>query len=423
MSNRKIAHQLFALVAVLMVAFVIAIFFQIRETSQSLYDARFGLLRSQVESAISILDRYYKLQESGQMTQDEAQAEAFRIINDIRFKPAGYIFGYNFNVVQTFHPTSPEDVGKDVSGDVDKMGNYFSKEMVAKAKAGGGRTIYYWTKPGQSKDQVTQKGSYSAAFEPWQLVVASGVYFDDLNAQIQTTIWNAVMTCGLIGAGGLFAAYWFILGISRPLKDVHNALQAVADEDTTVDIPHVEKRNEIGMMAKATFSLQQKVRERHAMSTRERAQQQALDSEREKNQQLQENTAAAQAHVVATIGLALEVVAKGDLTTRCGHLGERYATLRTNFNNALHHLEAAMIEVSTKSRDIDLSKEEIRRASNELSQRTERQAANLEETSAALDELTIAVRQTADGALEAANRVSAVSKEAHESDVIVSRAI
>lgn len=423
MSNRKISHQLFALVAVLMVAFVIAIFFQIKETSQSLYDARFGLLRSQVESAISILDRYHKLEASGQMTRDQAQAEAFKVINDIRFKPAGYLFGYNYDVVQTFHPTSPEDVGKDVSGDVDKMGNYFSKEMVAKAKAGGGRTIYYWTKPGQGKDQVTQKGSYSAAFEPWQLVIASGVYFDDLEAQIQASIWNAVLMCGFIGAGGLVAAYWFIRGISRPLRDVHNALQAVANEDTAVDIPHVAKANEIGMMAKATVSLQQKIRERHLMTARETAQQQALDGEREKNQQLQQDTAAAQAHVVTTIGRALEMVAKGYLTTRCDNLGERYATLRTNFNSALQHLDAAMIDVNTKSRDIDMSKEEIRRASNELSQRTERQAANLEETSAALDELTVAVRQTADGALEAADRVSAVSKEAQQSDAIVGQAI
>ena len=46
-------------------------------------------------------------------------------------------------------------------------------------------------------------------------------------------------------------------------------------------------------------------------------------------------------------------------------------------------LEAAMGEVTAKGGDISTSKEEIRRASNELSQRTERQAANLEETSAA----------------------------------------
>ena len=120
--------------------------------------------------------------------------------------------------------------------------------------------------------------------------------------------------------------------------------------------------------------------------------------------------AAQQARVVTTIGAALEELARGDLTVRCGELGPKYAALRDNFNDALSHLEAAMAKVNAKGVDISGSKEEIRRASNELSQRTERQAANLEETSAALDELTVAVRQTAEGAHEAAKRVHTIGQ-------------
>ncbi|MBM7328308.1 methyl-accepting chemotaxis protein, partial [Agrobacterium sp. S2] len=122
-------------------------------------------------------------------------------------------------------------------------------------------------------------------------------------------------------------------------------------------------------------------------------------------------------------GEALEKLAGGDLTVRCGDLGNRYATLRDNFNEALTHLDAAMAKVNSKSIDIGGSKEEIRKASNELSQRTERQAANLEETSAALDELTVAVRQTAEGAADAAKRVTTVSSEATRSDRVVEEAI
>jgi methyl-accepting chemotaxis protein len=82
-----------------------------------------------------------------------------------------------------------------------------------------------------------------------------------------------------------------------------------------------------------------------------------------------------------------------------------------------------MGRVNLKGNDIAVSKEEIRRASGELATRTERQAANLEETSAALDELTVAIRHTADGAKEAATRVQSVSQEAQQSDGIVTHAI
>jgi len=422
MKKLKIAHQLFALVGVLMAAFAIATYFQIRTTSQAIYDDRFDLLRTQVQSAISVLDTYYQREKAGEMTHEAAQAEAFKVLAKIQYEPAGYVFGFDYNVVQRFHP-KPDNIGKNMGGQIDQNGIYFSKDMVEKGRAGGGRTVYYWSKPGEPADAVFEKGAYSAAFEPWQLVVSSGVYFDDLRAQINAAIWKALIACAIIGVAGIAAAYCFIRGISKPLQDVHQALEAVADENVAISIPHADMNNEVGMMAKATKSLQQKVKERHAMSEREAAQQMALDGERENSQRLQREETVAQNHVVSTIGQALEQIARGDLTVRCADLGQKYATLRDNFNDALAHLEAAMAKVSAKGGDIAVSKEEIRRASNDLSQRTERQAASLEETSAALDELTVAVRQTAEGAHEASKRVEAVSGEASRSDAVVSEAI
>ncbi len=422
MKKLNIAHQLFALVGVLMAAFAIATYFQIRTTSQAIYDDRFDLLQAQVQSGISVLDSYYQREKSGEMTHEAAQAEAFKVLSKVKFDPAGYLFGYDYDVVQRFHP-KPDNIGKNMSAQVDQNGTYFSKDMVAKGRAGGGRTIYYWSKPGQPDDKLFEKGSYSAAFEPWQLVVSSGVYLDDLQVQINDAIWKALIACAIIAVAGVAAAFYFIRGISKPLQDVHQALEAVADENVAVSIPHADMNNEVGMMAKATKSLQQKVKERHAMSEREAAQQMALDGERENSQRLQREETVAQNHVVSTIGQALELIARGDLTVRCADLGQKYAALRDNFNDALAHLEAAMAKVSAKGGDIAVSKEEIRRASNDLSQRTERQAASLEETSAALDELTVAVRQTAEGAHEASKRVEAVSGEASRSDAVVSEAI
>ncbi|WP_412064624.1 methyl-accepting chemotaxis protein [Rhizobium sp. SYY.PMSO] len=422
MKNLKIAHQLFALLGVLMAAFAVATYFQIRSQADSIYDDRFDMLRTQVESGISILDQYYQREKSGEMTHEAAQAEAFKILSHVSFAPAGYIFGFDYNVVQRIHP-SPVNIGKDMSSQVDKNGTYFSKEMVEKGIKGGGRTIYYWSKPGHPDSDAFLKGSYSAAFEPWQIVLGCGVYMDDLQEQINTTMWHALLVCGLVFVIGIAAALYFIRGITRPLADVHAALKAVADEDVKMTIPHAEMRNEIGLMAKATQALQEKVRERHMLADRQAAQELEISSEREQNLRQQQDEAREQARVVSAIGRALEELARGDLTVRCGDLGASYSGLRNNFNEALSHLEAAMGRVNAKGNDIGLSKEEIRRASNELSQRTERQAASLEETSAALDELTVAVRQTAEGAGEASKRVHAVSAEASRSDAVVAQAI
>ena len=422
MRNLKIAHQLFALLGVLMAAFAVATYFQIQSQAGSIYDDRFDMLRTQVESGISVLDQYYQREKSGEMTHEAAQAEAFKLLSHVSFAPAGYLFGFDYNVVQRIHP-SPVNIGKDMSSQVDKNGTHFSKEMVEKGIKGGGRTIYYWNKPGHADSEFFLKGSYSAAYAPWQLVLGSGVYMDDLQAQINSTMWRALLICGLVFLIGIGAALYFIRGITKPLAEVHAALKAVADEDVKANIPHADMRNEIGLMAKATQALQEKIRERHTLADRQAAQELEISNEREQNLRQQQDEAREQARVVSVIGRALEDLAQGNLTIRCSDLGAGYEGLRNNFNEALSHLEAAMGRVTSKGNDIGLSKEEIRRASNELSQRTERQAASLEETSAALDELTVAVRQTAEGAHEASKRVHAVSTEASRSDAVVAQAI
>jgi methyl-accepting chemotaxis protein len=422
MKKLKIAHQLFVLVGALMAAFAVAVYLQLSSFTDDIYRERFDMLRTQVESAISIMDQYNERVKAGEMTLEAAQAEAYKVLAKIKYQPNGYFFGNNYDVVLQFHP-DPKRVGKNMSDAVDANGVRFSYDMTQLARKGGGITHYLWTKPGQPEGKTFPKAAYALAYEPWKIVVGTGVYIDDLQAQVQASVLKALVACAVVFLLGLAVAYYVIRGITKPLTTVHAALGAVADEDVGIQVPHAGWTNEVGQMARATLSLQEKVRERHAAAEREAAQQKELEDERAQNMRDREQEAASQGHAVSTIGSALETLARGDLTVRCADLGPQYAGLRQNFNNALSQLEAAISEVTAKGGDISTSKEEIRRASSELSQRTERQAANLEETSAALEELAVTVRQTAEGANEASQRVRAVSAEAGRSDGVVTEAI
>ncbi|MFK4259323.1 methyl-accepting chemotaxis protein [Agrobacterium tumefaciens] len=422
MGNLKISKQLFLLVGLLLVIFSGIVYIQIRTLRESIYTERFEMLRSQVESAISVLNTFYLQEKAGTMTHEAAQTAAFKVVEKMKYEPSGYFIGHDYNVVSLFKDGS-KNVGLNQSTQQDKTGKFISRELVERAVAGGGQTIYYWSKPGQPADQLFLKGNYSKAFEPWKVVVSTGVYFDDVESQIWDATMAVVALClvALAIAAGL--ALYIIRGISRPLSAIHDALVAVSNEDVTRVIPHTDMRNEVGMMAKAAHSLQEKIRDRQELTVRQEEQKRELDAERQSRVDVQLAEAEHQAHVVATIGSSLEKLSNGDLTVRCESLGVKYAVIRDNFNEAVGSLEQAMVRVNLKGNDIAVSKEEIRRASNELAQRTERQAANLEETSAAIDELTIAVRQTADGASQAASRVANVSSEASQSDAIVLEAM
>ncbi|NTF31031.1 methyl-accepting chemotaxis protein [Rhizobium skierniewicense] len=421
MKNLPISRQLILLVVALMAAFALTTYFQIKSSVNAIYEERYGMLRTQVQSSISILQSFYDKEQAGTLTREQAMAQAFAIVTSMKYVPDGYMFGYDYDVKMLFHP-DPKRVGQSFKGKPDSQGFNYRDELVRLGRAGGGETSFYGPKPGVEGDTYL-KSSYAMAFEPWQVVVVTGVYVDDLQAQVRSTIINAISFGVGVFLLGLLAAYVVIRGISKPLDDIHKALGEVANENVDLAIPHTGMKNEIGLMAKATEALQQKVRERHTMQRRQEEQQDQLDTERQNNLNMQRDEAELQARVVTTIGDALAQLAQGDLTVRCRDLGSRYANLRDNFNEALSQLDAAMEKVNIKSIDIGGSKDEIRKASNELSQRTERQAASLEETSAALDELTVAVRQTADGATEAAKRVNSISSDANHSDKIVEQAI
>jgi len=422
MKNAKISTQLMLLIVGLMLVFSIATYFQIKASATAIYTERYEMLRTQTETAISVMKRFHDREVAGEMSREEAQTAAYDVISDMRFEPDGYFFGYDYNAVRVLYPDH-KGIGKNFGHVTDKAGNKFLLDIIEKAKKGGDWTEYEWAKPGEDKELLFPKAAYSAAFKPWAVTVGTGAYLDDLNATILNDIWSALVVGLVACAAGIAASFFVIRGITRPLAAIHTSLRAVADDNVSIAIPHTDMGNEVGMMAKATKELQEKVRERHAMAASQVEQQQQLDSERNQNAEMQRTETEQQSRVVNTIGEALEQLARGDLTVRCSDLGQKYAGLRDNFNDALSHLEAAMAKVAAKGADIGGSKEDIRRASNELSQRTERQAASLEETSAALDELTVAVRQTAEGAQEAAQRVGSVSNEASKSDTVVSEAI
>jgi methyl-accepting chemotaxis protein len=417
----KISRQLLLIVFSFTLCFAAATYFELRKSADAIYTERYGLIRSQVESAMGIFKRFHEREVSGELDREEAQRQASAAVSAMSFSGDNFVFAYDYDVVLRIHPDT-KSVGLSYKGKGDPNGFPFRDELVKAGRSGGGAVDYLGTKPGKDVYQFP-KSAYALAFDPWKLVLVASVYVDDL----QTQIFQMVIEAVAIGTGifltGAVLAFVVIRNITVPLDDVRKALDAVASENVEIEIPHTAMSNEVGMIAKATEALQEKVRDRHAMSAREKTQHIALEEERSANNQSLQREADAQAHAVSIIGGALQNLAAGDLTTRCGDLGWQFETLRGDFNRAIAKLEVAMGRVNAKGVDIGGLKEEIRRASNELSQRTERQAANLEETSAALDELTVAVRLTADGAKEAAGRVIAVSSEATRSDLIVAQAI
>ncbi|AJE46891.1 methyl-accepting chemotaxis protein [Celeribacter indicus] len=133
---------------------------------------------------------------------------------------------------------------------------------------------------------------------------------------------------------------------------------------------------------------------------------------------------AEQDQVVEGLRVGLRTLAAGDLTTRITNtFAPEYETLRKDFNQAIETLLLAMRRVVENADMIRGEASEISNAADDLSRRTEKQAATLEETATALDELTSSVRSAAEGADQASRMVETARADAEASGQVVQEAV
>jgi methyl-accepting chemotaxis protein len=127
---------------------------------------------------------------------------------------------------------------------------------------------------------------------------------------------------------------------------------------------------------------------------------------------------------VNDIAEALTALAGGDLEQRIQRtFPPELDQLRVDFNRALETLQVAMQKVGQTAAAIKAGTDEISVSSNDLSKRTEQQAASLEETAAALDQITATVKKTAEGATHARSVVATAKTDAENSGDVVGQAV
>ncbi len=170
----------------------------------------------------------------------------------------------------------------------------------------------------------------------------------------------------------------------RPLKALETSVERVRDGDYETTDTLQDRRDEIGAIARNLSALRAVLSE-------------GREAEAERMQKLQDQLA-----VVAELGKALDSLADGALDKSIGapFPGE-YEALRLNYNRAVASLGGVVVEVVEGASALLNNAEQIASASDELSRRTETQAATLEQSAAALEEMLNAVNSAAENAEQA----------------------
>ncbi len=120
----------------------------------------------------------------------------------------------------------------------------------------------------------------------------------------------------------------------------------------------------------------------------------------------------------------IQKLAEGDLRDSVhGEFEGEFSDLRDAVNTCVSNLAQMVKQILESSDSTCVSASEISKGNEDLSQRTEEQAASLEQTASAMEEITSTVKQNADNAGEASQLGSSAQAEAEKGGSIVSEAI
>ncbi|WP_236025180.1 methyl-accepting chemotaxis protein [Arenibaculum pallidiluteum] len=211
---------------------------------------RARMSRSAVDSAMSIVAAYEDRARRGELTAEQAQTSALAALRAMRFDGGEYVWVNRPNGVMVMHPVRPELEGKDMLGFRDPAGTYIFREFVkATTETGSGFVPYAWPKPGF--DEPVAKISFVRHFKAWDWIVGSGIYLDDVQAEMRDALLQAGL--GILATTIVLGlCVWAVArSLARPLQSLTRTMQDLASGDTSVVLADLDRRNELGAMARA----------------------------------------------------------------------------------------------------------------------------------------------------------------------------
>ena len=234
-------------------------------------------LRYETEEAMSICAVMNARAEAGQMTKTEAMKESADIIRELRYNDgSGYFW------VDTSEGVNVVLLGRDTEGQsrwdlTDSSGNKFIQEMIANGmQEGGGYTNLMFAKPNETEE--LPKINYTAYYEPFDWVMGTGVWVDDLDAleaeyraaaaaELRQSIIVTVIILVVLVIAGVFVALFFGGRITKPITVASEQIIRMSNSDFTendlMKKVRLQKKynNEIGDISEALDEMHGNIRD------------------------------------------------------------------------------------------------------------------------------------------------------------------
>ena len=212
--------------------------------------------RAVTEAATKIVEFFENKAAKGELSEDAAQSAAKEVLRAIRYDGSEYVIARRLDGVIVVNGLFPKREGTPSLDGKDANGVLFSRDMIDRAKDGGGFNYYVW--PKKPNTPPIRKATYSKLTDGWKWVVGSGVYLDEVDAATWASAIKIGWVTAIVALLTFVVAFWLGRRITRPVLQLTEATHRLAEGEASVAIPGVDRQDEIGTLAQAIEVLKEK---------------------------------------------------------------------------------------------------------------------------------------------------------------------
>jgi methyl-accepting chemotaxis protein len=244
-----------------------------------------------------------------------------------------------------------------------------------------------------------------------------------LHARVEALNTRLLTMLSIATALGLAALTFSVMAgraVLRRITMLDTSIRATADDPSSADLD-LAGRDEISGLARSVDYLRSRTIEQLESADRTKAEQREIaaiaerraEQERERSLDEAMRSAEAQQRATSAMGAALLRLSRGDLDCTIDQaMDGDLDAMRVAFNNTVASLSGIIARLGETSRALRSATGEILAGSNDLADRTTKQAAAVEETSAAMEQLVQTIKANAVRAGEASETSKSLAASA-----------
>jgi methyl-accepting chemotaxis protein len=213
-------------------------------------------LRIAVDMTLSLARGLEAETQAGTLTREQAMRRFVEQIHLLRYdRGAGYLIVQRDDDVVMAHGLDPKREGV-VSTVRDASGRTNGDQIRSVLRDVDQAVISYpYAKPGETV--AKEKFSVVARFAPWKIIVFSGSWVDDVEADSNAVLLRLTVVGGLILLATVLVAWLVNRDIAGSLDRLRTAMQRLSHGELAVAVPGADRRDEVGAMAQAVLVFQQ----------------------------------------------------------------------------------------------------------------------------------------------------------------------